>query len=274
MADICVYAKYVDAAGDGVDGIIVTWNCDRITRATGAVTALLTGAANNIAFGRDGMYGYHLAGADLITYDYIFNAITASALPTGHELAALWTLWSLSWHDVLTAAMTATGSIGNLIVTNLNVAVGSVCSCVVSALLRVPAIKNALVSAELTMYRGDTWNQRISGLGDLTAATEIWFGMKEDKKDDTDAQSIVLISLTNGLEVIVGTQGTAANGSITIVAPPTAGIIDVMLEGVETAKIDASKRYAWDAQKLIGDDPITPRCGTITIAADVVRATS
>lgn len=125
MAVICAYAKYEDSSGDGVDGLTVTWDVDRVVRATGVRDALVTAGANNIVFGRDGLYGYRLTGADIITYDYVFTAITASDDPTGHEQAALWTLWSLSWHDILTAALTAAGSIGKLLVDMLDAAISS-----------------------------------------------------------------------------------------------------------------------------------------------------
>lgn len=124
-ATICFYARFEDAAGDGVNGIAVTWDIERITRTTGARTALVTGGATSIVVGRRGLYGYLLAGADLTLYDYVATAITASATPTVHEVAAMWTLWSLSWYDVLTAIMTEAGSVGELLLDNLDVPVST-----------------------------------------------------------------------------------------------------------------------------------------------------
>jgi hypothetical protein len=275
MADICVYAKYTDAAGDGVDGIVVTWNCDRITRSTGARVALLTGEANNIVFGRDGMYGYHLAGADLITYDYVFNAITASALPTGHELAALWTLWSLSWHDVLTAGLTVVGSIGKWIIDNLNSPVGDICACVKNALLALPNIRSCRMQ-DLTIIRGDTWEQPITCLGDISADDEIWFTAKRNK-NLTDAQADIEISLTTGLEVINQTAATVAgNGSITI-DDAVKGDITVTLEAVEAAKLnwDDVGELHYDVQTKDNATGLvrTLRRGTLKLIADITRET-
>lgn len=173
--------------------------------------------------------------------------------------------------NTLTASLTTAGSIGKLIVDNLNSAVGSVCACVTNALLAIPAVQSALQSADLTMYRGDTWTRRITGLGDLTGATDIWFGMKDDK-DDTDAQSTVLISQTVGLEIINGATATVpGNASIAVVAPATGGRIDVTIEPVEMAKLEAAKKYYYDVQKSIGGVVSTPKCGTCVVNADIVR---
>jgi len=142
----------------------------------------------------------------------------------------------------------------------------------VNYLMQQAAIAAALRSLDLTIYRGDTWTQTLSGLGDLTAATDIWFGIKADP-DDTDAISIVLISQSVGLEIINGAVGTPANGSIAVVGAATDGTVTITLAAVETAKLVADKRF-WDIQKLVGGVVTTPRSGRCTVCADVVRATS
>jgi hypothetical protein len=124
MADICFYAQFV-AAKVGLDGIAVTWDIEQITRSTGARAALVTGGATNIIVGRNGLYGYRLTGADLTLYDYVATAITADGTVDQQELAAMWTFWSLQWHDVLTAALTAVGSIGALFVNTLDAAIST-----------------------------------------------------------------------------------------------------------------------------------------------------
>lgn len=124
MADIIFTAKFV-ASKVGKDGIAVTWDIDRVTRSTGAVLALVTAGATNVVYGRRGRYGYRLTGADLTIYDYLATAITADATVDAQELDAVWTLWSLSWHDILTTALTAVGSIGALFVSTLDAAISS-----------------------------------------------------------------------------------------------------------------------------------------------------
>ncbi len=144
-------------------------------------------------------------------------------------------------------------------------------SDVVSLLLSHTIIAGALRPMDLYLYRGDTWSQVITGLGDLTAATDIWFAMKEDP-DDTDNQAIALISETVGLERINGAVAAVpGNGSITVIAPATRGVIRVDLDEVETAKLVPDRRF-WDAQKLVTGTVTTPKAGRISIQADIVRA--
>ena len=137
----------------------------------------------------------------------------------------------------------------------------------------VPSMMSTLRSTDLSIYRGDTWDQTITGMGDLTAATDIWFGIKEDP-DDTDNEALVLISQSVGLERINGAAaGVPANGSITVVGAATDGVIRVQLDEVETAKLVPDKRF-WDAQHLIGGVVTTPNAGRVVVTADIVRATS
>jgi hypothetical protein len=162
------------------------------------------------------------------------------------------------------------------VVSTLLSAVNAVCSCVSNAILSFPGVKKVLQQTDdpLFIYRGDTWTQTITGLGDLTGNADIWFGMKDDK-DDTDAQATVLISRTGGLEIINGATATVpANGSITVLGAATAGTILVTLEADETAKLEASKTFYWDAQKDIGGTVTSPKCGKCVVSADIVRATS
>jgi len=150
---------------------------------------------------------------------------------------------------------------------------GSLASTIVQMLMNQSSVASAVRAQDLTLYRGDTWSQTITGLGDLTAATDIWFGIKADP-DDSDNEAIVLISETVGLERINGAAALVpANGSITVVGLATAGVIQIDLDEVETAKLVPDKRF-WDCQHLIAGTVTTPRAGRISITADIVRATS
>lgn len=115
MATIIAYAQFI-ASKAGKNGIVVTWDIEQITRSDGTRAALVTGGATNVIIGRRGLYGYRLTGADITLYDYVFTAITADGTVDQQELAAMWTLWSLSWHDIATSIMTVVGSIGKWLV--------------------------------------------------------------------------------------------------------------------------------------------------------------
>ena len=114
MSTICFYAQFT-ASKIGVNSLTVTWDIERITR-----SALVTGGANGITIGRRGLYGYVLTSADLILYDYVATAITATSTVDAMEVTALWTLWSLSWHDIATSIMSIAGSLGKMLVDSVD----------------------------------------------------------------------------------------------------------------------------------------------------------
>lgn len=158
-----------------------------------------------------------------------------------------------------------------VICNNILTVVNGLLSSIVNTLLSFTAIRRALQSQDLELYRGDSWSQMIRGMGDLTGATDIWFAAKVDP-DDLDSESIFLISETVGLEVINGVvAAVAANGSITVVGAATAGVIQIDFDEVETAKLVPDRRF-WDAQKLVAGTVTTPKAGRMDISADIVRA--
>ena len=150
-------------------------------------------------------------------------------------------------------------------------------------LVKMPALSSALKTGnDLTMIRGDTWEQEIQYLGTLTGYQKIWFTARKNK-NDTDAQSAFQILLTNpgdpadGLQYIVATAaGTPANGSI-VVDDLVNGHITVTLEAVEAAKLVGTSytRLAFDVQFIdAAGDIVTPRRADLDIISDVTRATS
>jgi hypothetical protein len=57
----------------------------------------------------------------------------------------------------------------------------------------VAAASASASAGEILILRGDSMNQAITGLGNITTRTEMWFTVKR-KVDDTDAEAILLIS--------------------------------------------------------------------------------
>lgn len=253
MAIICAYARYEDDNGDGVNGLAPTWDIDRVTRADGTRAALVTGGATSITFGRRGLYGYVLSGADLTTYDYLFTAITADATPTVHEVAAVWTLWSLSWHDILTTAMTAVGSIGKLLVDRIDAAISSIRASVVAA-------GGSIGTADLpNIVRYVTYSETISGLTIAAGWQTIELTIKE-RPDDTDANALLNIIVTNGgavtdglivlqKQTAIAAGLTAADASLTV--DQAAGTVAVYITHTATGKLTD---YAAPGFDLIQND--------------------
>ena len=207
----------------------------------------------------------NMATLDAVNTTGFYSELIACTAANGFEV-------DKSYNIYIEATVDAdTGGISYGFVVNTPLA--AVVAAVVKGLMAQSSVVSAVRAQDLSLYRGDTWSQTITGLGDLTAATDIWFGIKADP-DDSDNEAIVLISETVGLERINGAAALVpANGSITVVGLATAGVIQIDLDEVETAKLVPDKRF-WDCQKLLAGDVTTPRAGRFSITADIVRATS
>jgi len=169
---------------------------------------------------------------------------------------------------------------GHIIADSAGLTLYNLCACVASNLLaRMPGLAGILRGVDFgCLYRGDTWGDTITGLGDLTGATDIWLAFKTDPAD-ADSAAVMLISLSSGLEVINGAAVVAPDnlhGSLVVNAPATGGSITWYLSEVESAKVVPAKLY-YDVQKRIAGVPVmvsSPKAGRVTIEADISRATS
>lgn len=154
-----------------------------------------------------------------------------------------------------------------------------VAGTVLSVIMAVSPIMGALRTEDLRLYRGDTWVQPITGLGNLTGYTAMWITAREDRTD-TDPQSAfqVLLSAppvgTDGLQYInAAPAATPGNAAITV-TNLVAGAVSVRIEAVETAKLGSTAKLRWDFQWTDGTDVETRRRGDLFVVSDVTRATS
>lgn len=193
--------------------------------------------------------------------DY-FEELTTVATPFDELIAAIWSYATRT----LTSFGTLVADIVNAILASTLVA------DIVTALMSIAPIARAVRDVDLTLYRGDTWTQPIARLGNISGRDKLWITCKDDK-DDADAAAIFKIEETAGLEVIVGTAGTPANGSITV-TDALVGNITVVLAAVEAAKIEATKQFWYDVQMLDGTVVTTLRSGYLMVTSDVTRVTS
>jgi hypothetical protein len=131
-------------------------------------------------------------------------------------------------------------------------------------------------TTSLSIKRGDTWSQAITGLGSLAGYTDLDFTVKEERETDLDAESIIRIrkaasGLLDGLLILNGVAGTAADGSITI-DDATAGDITIALAARSTALLRPSTILYYDIQIITPTTITTPGEGVLDIAADVTRS--
>jgi len=128
------------------------------------------------------------------------------------------------------------------------------------------AVSAALESGVIMILRGDSLSVSITGLGDISGRSSLWFTVKTSRAH-TDAESIIQIEETTGLIYLNGAAVPAArqaNGDITI-DDAVAGDITITLDEVETDDLAPNERLYYDIQMLTAAGAVT------TLALDMAR---
>ena len=195
------------ASRDGVDGLTVTWDIDRVTKADSTTSAVVTDGAN-AGTGRHGVYFYSY-DMDLTLYDYLVTAKSTSAIVDMKKLTTVWTEYAsdvtVNSSVAVTAANAATLAAGN-----------------------VAFLSYAHSSQVITSTSTE----------DLSSATKVWFALK-DSYLETDAQSLVFIEKTLGLTYVgkaaIVSPIVAGDGSLTVGGSSGAWTFTVVLKSEAAA---------------------------------------
>lgn len=125
-------------------------------------------------------------------------------------------------------------------------------------------------STRITAIRGDTIRQAISGLGSLVSYTEYWLTVKK-KKSDADADSIIQVKYSTGLEVFKGDDSLSASLASLTVVDEEAGTLRFYLDETLSKNLYEND-FFYDVQGLAGPDTVTLRSGIFSVSDDVTRA--
>ncbi len=193
------------ASRDGVDGLTVTWDIDRVTKSDSTTSAVVTDGAN-AGTGRHGVYFYSY-DMDLTLYDYIVTAKSTSAIVDMKKLTTVWTEYAsdVTASVAVTATNAATLAAGN-----------------------VAFLSYAHSSQVITSTSTE----------DLASATKVWFALK-DSYLETDAQSLIFIEKTAGLTHVgksaIVSPIVVTDGSLTVSGSSGAWTFTVVLKSEAAA---------------------------------------
>ena len=135
------------------------------------------------------------------------------------------------------------------------------------------SVEAAVSGDMISIHRGDTLTASITGLGDISARTKLWFSVKENKSD-ADTSAIIMIEESSGLIYLNGAAASVAgNGSITV-SDASAGDITVTLAAAETDDLIPQGGLYYDVQMLSAAGVETLSDGPAAVVADVTRAVS
>lgn len=142
-------------------------------------------------------------------------------------------------------------------------------NALVNALLaQGPTLYNALTADQTTLRIADEYVWEFTGLGDISARTDVVFALKT-RVTDADSAALILVSESTGLERLNGASTTAGNGSITV-DDEVAGDITVRISSAATASLTVGKRQDCVKVLISGGNDITKRAGITNVIAGVV----
>lgn len=135
------------------------------------------------------------------------------------------------------------------------------------------ALAAAVSGSAISIYRGDTLTASITGLGNISTRTKLWFTLKNGK-DKQDAEALAQIEETLGLKVVNGAvYATTTDGSI-VVTDAVSGALTITIKPAVTKYLMGSKLY-YDIQMLTAAGVVTTlSSGSASVLEDVTRAVS
>jgi hypothetical protein len=134
------------------------------------------------------------------------------------------------------------------------------------------SIAAAVAGSAITIHRGDTTSIAITGLGNISARTKLWFTVKRNAAE-ADSAAIVQVTEAGGLITLNGAAGTTGDGAITI-DDATTGNITITLKASSTALLKVSIGLLADVQMLTASGVTTLAEMSVEIAADITLAVS
>ena len=228
-------------------------------------------------------------------FDYIKNqlskitnlaSLAIEANVQGHAqdaiTAKLATIVAAMWAAATSAIGSVVGSIGSLLVTNVDAKVSSIPATDTADVWSYPnrtltpgaaRTTPTVANYDLTLVRGDSWLQPILGLGILAAGSKIYFTAR-DNANDPDSASALQLERSGGLLVLNGAPAATPGDGVLSVTDWTAGNLLLTLKAVETATL-TPRTISYDVQVVQTDGTITTvRSGNLIIPSDITRATS
>jgi hypothetical protein len=134
------------------------------------------------------------------------------------------------------------------------------------------SVTAAVSGSTITIHRGDSLSASLTGLGNISDRSKLWFTVKDDK-GDPDIRSIIQIEESAGLQYLNAGDASArsANGSITV-DDEISGDITIVLEKSETDDLSVQSNIYYDVQVLTEAGIVTTlTSGTCNVTADVTR---
>lgn len=208
-----------------------------VTGAVGSVTGAVGSVTGNVGGNVTGSVGSVAAGgitaasiatgavdADALAADAVAEIAAGISIPTAAAIADQ--VWDETAADHDTA-----GSMGAAL--NDAGAAGDPWAAAVRTLTQPAAsVVAAVTGSNVTAYTDVTWSIALTGLGDMSARSKVWFIVYADA-EAADTEAVVLIDSVSGLTRLAGAAyATAAHGALTF---PSSTALTVTLAAAAAA---------------------------------------
>ena len=254
MSTLTVVVAFTQSSGDspatGLTLSDISIYLTAINKSDGSRTVVWNGTQNpTFEVNNVGAYGRQYTGADLDTYDYVAGGLYggASSLDQDYVSGATSEDHAGTW-GYATRTLTQSAA----------------------------SVTSAVAGSVITVTRGDTFSGSLTGLGDISNRTKLWFTIKRDRRD-AESASIVQVVLSSptvaadGLLYLNGAAGTAAQGGI-VVDDASDGDITITIDKAATAELEAAS-CVYDVQVLRSTGVVnTLTEAECDINADITRA--
>jgi hypothetical protein len=139
-------------------------------------------------------------------------------------------------------------------------------------LTQTAAQVTAIVTGDdITVMRGDTITIALTGLGDISDRTKLWFTVKQFL-NQADSDSIIQIEETAGLIYLNGAAAaTPTDGSITV-NNAVLGNVTIVVKAASFALVTSPANLKYDVQMLSVSGVTTMTNGHFHVVDDVTRA--
>ena len=175
------------------------------------------------------------------------------------------------------AALTAAGNAGDPWATTLPGAYGAGTAGAIvggwdDSVFTAVATAAAVNGSDLSIHRGDTFSASVTGLGDISGRTQLYFTIKS-RTSHTDAEALVQVEEDAGLMTLNrAAAADSTDGDITVTNAAT-GALTLTLAAEATAVLPTGVYY-YDIQQVTATGVETLTAAQVTVVADVTRATS
>lgn len=124
----------------------------------------------------------------------------------------------------------------------------------------------------ITIQRGDTLSISLTGIGNISTRTKLWWAWK-DAPNRSDSAAQLFIEETAGLQYVAGATPTASQTGSIVVTNAVTGALTITASAAATAALSVLDG-TWELQMLTANGVTTLQSGDVTITQDIVLATS